>query len=197
MPLDRAQHIISELVESIKLLNEKEHYYPAIMLNYTLIDVCGWIKFGTTSPTNKSFKDWVKQYILLDILDFPFNETDLWAHRCGLLHMHSSESRDFMQGHARSIAYSFKSKGYDNLVELLKEKDPEGRAVAMDVEEFNTALFEGAMLFLDELSSSHINDEAITTRLGKLEQFKLTKAKKSNKCAMGPPEASPLSAPDS
>ena len=114
MSLDRAKYIVSELIESIKLLSDKEHYYPAIMLNYTVIDVCGWIKNGTTSPTNKSFKDWVKQYILLDAFDFPFNENDLWSHRCGLLHMYSSESRDFSQGKARSIAYSFKSAGYDN-----------------------------------------------------------------------------------
>lgn len=173
MPLDRAKHIVEDLIASIKLLSEKEHYYPAIMLNYVLIDVCGWIKYGYTSPTSKSFKEWVKQFILLSEFNFPFNEDDLWSHRCGLVHMYSIESRDFSQGRARSIAYSFKSAGYDNLVAFLERKDPEGRSVAMDVEKFNEALFSGVLSFLKEFSSKDV-DENVATRLGQLEQFKYT-----------------------
>lgn len=177
MSLDRAKYIINELISSVKLLYDSEHYYPSIMLEYVLIDTCGWLKYGGTNPTNKSFKDWVKKYILLESFSFPFNDDDLWSHRCGLLHMFSSESRDFSQGRARSIAYSFKSKGYDQLVKFLKVKDREGRAVPMDVEKFTEALLQGASKFLSELSSPNAIDENIEARLWQLEQFKLTNFK--------------------
>lgn len=177
MSLERAKYIITDMIESINLLYSNSHYYPSVMLQYVLIDTCGWLKHGETSPNSAAFKQWVKDYVLLNSYNFLFNEDDLWSHRCGLLHMFSSHSRDFVSGRGKSIAYSFKSKGYPNLVEFLQKKDPQGHAVPMDAEKFKEAVVAGSNTFLLELSSYSSIDENTQDRMNKLEQFMLRSLK--------------------
>jgi len=171
MSLGRVQYFVKEMIDSINILYKNTHYYPSIMLQYILVDTCGWLKFGETAPTNIAFKQWIKEYVLLELYGFKFTEDDLWSHRCGLLHMFSCASRDFISNKARGIACSFKSKGLRRLIELLEKEDPEGRTVAMDAEKFKNAVVSGSTTFLLELSSSSTIDKDIKERIDKLEQF--------------------------
>ena len=171
MSLERVKYFVNEMVDSINLLYKNNHYYPSVMLQYTLADTCGWLKFGETAPTKIAFKQWIKEYVLLKLYGFNFTEDDLWSHRCGLLHMFSCASRDFASNKARGIACSFKSKGLRHLTELLEKEDPEGRTVAMDAEKFKNAIVSGSATFLLELSSSSTIDKEIQERMNKLEKF--------------------------
>lgn len=171
MSVERVRYFVKEMVDSINLLYKNTHYYPSVMLQYILVDTCGWLKFGETTPASLAFKQWVKNYVLLNLYGFSFNEDDLWSDRCGLLHMFSSDSRDFASGKGRGIAYSFESKGLPRLIKLLEEKDSDGRTVAMDAEKFTNAVVAGSTAFLLELSSSVTIDKDIQERMKKLEQF--------------------------
>lgn len=171
MSLQRVKYFVKEMMDSIDLLYKNTHYYPSVMLQYILVDTLGWLKFGETSPANIAFKQWIKNYVLIDLYGFYVTEDDLWSHRCGLLHMFSSASRDFAGGKARGVAFSFKSKGLPRLIKILEKEDPEGRTVAMDAEKFKNAVIAGSIKFFSELSSSRTIDKDIQERMNKLEQF--------------------------
>jgi len=169
-PLNKTTHAINDMIGSIELLYEKEHYYPSVMLQYSLIDICGWLKYGESNPSSVTFKKWAKEYVLSQTPAVKFNVDDLWSARCGLLHMFSSDSRDYKRGMARGIAYSFTSKGYKQLIAYLKTKDLGGDSVPMDNEQFKNVLVEAAMAFRDELVEQPI-DADILDRMKKLDWF--------------------------
>ncbi|SUS07398.1 conserved hypothetical protein [uncultured Defluviicoccus sp.] len=78
----------------------------SLVIMYSTIDACGLLgaPANQSTATSKSFKEWVRKYVLT----FPgleFNEVDLWSARCGVLHTFTSESDLSASGKARQLHY--------------------------------------------------------------------------------------------
>ncbi len=85
----------------------KEDLLPhSLVIIYSTIDTCGLLGAPPeqATATGNSFKEWVKKYVL-SYPDLEFNEVDLWAARCAVLHTFTSESDLSNAGKARELHY--------------------------------------------------------------------------------------------
>ncbi|MEP7198105.1 MAG: hypothetical protein ABI851_16425 [Saprospiraceae bacterium] len=80
-----------DIFETIYECLEKGRITPALILIYSAIDSFSYMSNLNNHSGKKVFKEWVKKW-MLDRYPLPCNETDLYAARCGLLHLQSSES---------------------------------------------------------------------------------------------------------
>ena len=78
----------------------------SLVIIYSTIDTCGLLDAPATQTvaTGGSFKEWVKKYVLT-YPGLEFNEIDLWAARCAVLHTFTSESDLSNAGKARQLVY--------------------------------------------------------------------------------------------
>ncbi|MBL6986433.1 MAG: hypothetical protein ISR72_05185 [Methylobacter sp.] len=97
---------VSATVDATSILFEKELYDHLLVVIYSTIDTVGFLDAPSnqTSATSESFKNWIKKYFL----SYPgteFNEVDLWAARCAVLHTFTSQSDLSRSGKARELQY--------------------------------------------------------------------------------------------
>lgn len=102
---------ICNLWASISLLNGMGLPIPAIMLTYAMIDIMCWLDLPefksdgnpTTKQIRSDFIRWCDKHIVHRLPGC--RGIDLYAARCGLLHMLSTHSELVDNGDARSIGY--------------------------------------------------------------------------------------------
>ncbi|MCQ4348527.1 hypothetical protein NGA35_14090 [Pseudomonas stutzeri] len=105
-PKDFIDRFALDTIEATRLLYEKKLFGHLMILIYSAIDAMGLLDAPPkqTSANGKSFQAWVKKY-LLNNPEIQFNEIDLWAARCSVLHTFTSKSDLSNAGKARQIQY--------------------------------------------------------------------------------------------
>ncbi|WGO96671.1 hypothetical protein QFX18_11500 [Saccharophagus degradans] len=94
------------VVEASGLLYQNNLYGQMFILIYSSIDSMGLLDAPATQTkaTGSTFKEWAKKYLLANG-DFEYNEIDLWAARCAVLHTYTSESDLSKSGSAKQLQY--------------------------------------------------------------------------------------------
>lgn len=147
------------------------------VLMYSTIDSMGLLDAPPTqiSANGESFKNWVKKYLLPHGM-FDFNEVDLWAARCSVLHTFTSESDLSKKGMAKQIQYYLGAKDTpiaEAFVKATKQID-DGAHVPANLEDTYRAFLEGLKSFETELSEKCKFDSTYEMRLRKvLQQFQM------------------------
>lgn len=105
-PKDFIDRFSLDTIEATRLVYEKRLFGHLMILIYSAIDAMGFLDAppDQTSANRKSFQAWVKKY-LLNNPEIQFNEIDLWAARCSVLHTFTSKSDLSNAGKARQIQY--------------------------------------------------------------------------------------------
>src|SRR2546430_3498723 len=79
---------------------------PALILLYSGIDTAGWLDSDQQYATRSSFISWVDKY-LLRAKKLACTALDLYAARCGLVHIFTPDSHLSARGDARRICYAW------------------------------------------------------------------------------------------
>lgn len=95
-----------DMFETISECLIKGRTTPALVLLYAGIDSFSELSNKGNQTGKTVFKEWVKKW-MLNKYPLPCNEIDLYAARCGLLHLQKSESKLSKDGTARELWYSW------------------------------------------------------------------------------------------
>ena len=93
-------------VETTSTLYQKNLFGHLLVVIYSTIDTMGLLDAPADqiAATRESFKEWVKKY-LLTYPGFDFNEVDLYAARCAVLHTFTTRSALSSSGQAKELQY--------------------------------------------------------------------------------------------
>ena len=111
---------------------------PALILLYSGIDTTGWLDSDQRYATRSSFINWVDKY-LLRAKPLACTALDLYAARCGLVHIFTPDSQLSAQRHARRICYAWGSAQMEDLQRTIDISNKGAEYVAVHVND----LYEG------------------------------------------------------
>lgn len=80
-----------DILETIDDCIQKNRIVPSLILLFTAINSFSNVTNKSTHQGKMVFKNWVKKWMIPQ-QDFNFDENDVYAARCGLLHAQISES---------------------------------------------------------------------------------------------------------
>lgn len=164
-------------VSAMGLLYRDKLYGQMLVLLYSSIDSMGLLDAPPTqtSASGDSFKNWVKKY-LLTYPGLEYNEVDLWAARCAVLHTFTSESDLSKRGRAREVQYysgpkdSPMAKAFVAATKIIDN----GKHVSAHIDDTYLAFLEALKVFSKDLLNNCSKDQAYEARLNKvLQQFAL------------------------
>jgi hypothetical protein len=140
---------------------------PALILLYSGIDTAGWLDSDKQYATRSSFINWVDKY-LLRAKPLACTALDLYAARCGLVHIFTPDSQLSAQGHARRICYSWGRARVEDLQRTIDLSNKGTEYVAVHINELYEAWRLGLLAFTEDIE----NDPARKTRVyAKAKQF--------------------------
>jgi hypothetical protein len=159
---------ISATVEATSLLFQKELYGHLLIVIYSTIDTLGLLDAPPEqiSSGSDSFKNWVKKY-LLSYPGTEFNEMDLWAARCAVLHTFTAQSDLSRKGSARELIYYGGDKHSDEIKIFASNvrKMNGGKFVPVCFEDLYLALLAAIRRFIYDLEAKCQVDKACSDRL--------------------------------
>jgi hypothetical protein len=156
-----------DTVKATSLLYDEKLYGHMLVVIYSSIDSMGLLDAPPTqlSASKESFTNWVKKYILPNG-SFDFNELDLYAARCSVLHAFTSESDLSKKGKAKEIHYYSGPKD-DPLIKAYIECE-KWKRVAADLNDIYMAFLEALKSFHKDLLANCNSNSANEARLRKV-----------------------------
>lgn len=159
------------------MLYREKLYGQMLVLLYSSIESMGLLDAPPTqkSASGESFKNWVKKY-LLTYPGLEYNEVDLWAARCAVLHTFTSESDLSKGGKAREVQYYSGPKDSPMAQAFVAAANAidNGKHVPANIEDTYLAFLEALKIFPDDLLNNCSKDSAYEARLNKiLQQYAL------------------------
>jgi len=161
---------------AIRVLVQKRHFLPGLMLGYTLIDVSAHLENEPAAGgVRKLFEGWCDRWVLPqrrpDGSAFlsGISSTDLYGARCGLLHQHRGESDMSMFKGAKVLGY------YDTLddAQLTALRIEELRAAGkhpVHCGDLLNAILQGLMGFSDSVFKRAYGEPEFRARAESLER---------------------------
>lgn len=160
--------------KAVGTLAREELYGHSLILIYSTIDTCGLLDAPPlqSSATGASFKAWVKRY-LLGYPDVEFNEVDLWAARCSVLHTFTSESDLSKAGQARELQYYSGDKSQEHVQHFISftRSHEGGKHLPVHYGDLCEAFFHAIKLFVPALDANCASSQAHNERLRKVLQI--------------------------
>ena len=149
----------------------RERLLPhSLIVIYSTIDTCGLLDAPSTQTvaTGASFKEWVKKYVLV-YPGLEFNEIDLWAARCAVLHTFTTESDLSNAGKARELQYYTGDKSAPHIQRFISftKSYQGGKHLPVHYGDLAEAVFSGMKAFLPDLDANCRSDMAHLARLRK------------------------------
>ena len=129
----------------------------SLIVIYSAIDTCGLLDApaAQNSATGLSFKAWVKKYLLASS-SLEFNEDDLWAARCAVLHTFTSESDLSKSGKARQLQYYTGDKSAPHIQDFISftKSHDSGNHLPVHYGDLCEAFFQAMKAFIPDLSAN-------------------------------------------
>jgi hypothetical protein len=100
----RLSNRINTVLKTIEECIKERRLYPALILIYSSIDILGALNNPDGFATRDSFKNWITNYLFQE-KTFPFDESDLWGARCGIVHTMRYDSQ--LASSVKTIVYGF------------------------------------------------------------------------------------------
>jgi len=172
---DLIGNFFGDAVKATSLLHSNNLYGHLMVIIYSSIESMGLLDASPsqTKATGQTFKDWVKKY-MLTYPGLEFNEVDLWAARCAVLHTFTSQSDLSNDGKARQIQYYSGPKDTpmaQAFVVATKQID-NGAHVPAHIEDTYLAFLDGLKKFSGDLLANCKQSSAHESRLRNiLQQF--------------------------
>lgn len=165
---DPLNKFLAENLRATQLLYENQLFGQLLVVIYSGIDAMGLMRapLSATESTGSTFKGWVCTH-LLPKGQFHFNDVDLWAARCGVLHTFTADSDLAKQGKAKQIQYvsgPSQSPFVKAFFTATLEIDG-GVHVPASVEELFLAYVEGIETFQEEMDRLCAADVAYVSRM--------------------------------
>lgn len=123
---------------------------PALILLYSGIDTAGWLDSDQQYATRSSFINWVDKY-LLRAKPLACTSLELYAARCGLVHIFTPDSQLSTQGHARRICYAWGQARTEDLQRAIDLANQGTEYVAVHVNELYEAWRLGLLSFTEDI----------------------------------------------
>jgi len=169
-------HTMDQMIEGYFLATTKaigtlfrEELLPhSLVIIYSTIDTCGLLNAPAqqSMATGASFKEWVKKYVLT-YPGLEFNDVDLWAARCAVLHTFTSTSDLSSSGKARQLQYYTGDKSAPHIqhfISFTKNHDG-GNHLPVHYGDLAEAVFGGMKAFIPDLAASCLASPAHFARL--------------------------------
>lgn len=103
------------LLKGIDLCSKEKLLGPALKLVYSTIDAMANLysagRLSTNEGSGRSFRKWVRDFLLAEMYRKDVNDNDFWGARCGLLHSYEPVSSESQKGTAKEIFYFLRSPG--------------------------------------------------------------------------------------
>lgn len=162
------EKFLLDTVSAAQLLYSNNLFGHLLIVMYSAIDSMGLLDAPPSQSTanGESFKNWVKKY-LIPQGKFDFNDVDLWAARCSVLHTFTSISDLSNKGKARQVQYYSGPKDSPMakaFVTATREID-NGAHVPGHIEDIYLAFLNGIKVFAEGLSRNCQMDPSYTQRL--------------------------------
>jgi hypothetical protein len=154
--------------KAVSTLFHEELLGHTLIIIYSAMDTCGLLDAPPEqkSATGNSFKSWVKKY-LLSFPGLEFNEIDLWAARCAVLHTFTSESDLSKSGLARQLHYYTGDKSaphIQNLINFTKSLNG-GTHLPVHYGDLCEAFIRAMQAFIPDLAANCISSQFHLARL--------------------------------
>jgi len=159
--------------KAVGTLFREELYGHSLIIIYSTIDTCGLLDAppSQSSATGSSFKAWVKKYLLTDP-GIEFNEVDLWAARCSVLHTFTSESDLSKSGQARELQYYSGDKSAAHVQQFITftKRHEGGKHLPVHYGDLCEAFFQAIKSFVSDLDANCTSSQQYNDRLCKIMQ---------------------------
>lgn len=159
---------LSATVDATGTLYQKGLYGHLLVIIYSSIDTLGLLDAppDQLSASGESFKNWVKHY-LVPQPGIEFNEVDLWAARCAVLHTFTTQSDLSRARKAREIQYYGGDKTTEiaaKFVAITKAMDG-GKHLPIHFEDLYGAFLNALRKFVHDLDAKCSSDPKCEKRL--------------------------------
>lgn len=159
--------------QAVGLLYQNRLYGHALVLIHSTIDTVGLLDAPTTqvSATGASYKAWVKKYLLPEG-NFEFDEVDLWASRCAVLHTFTSESDLSRGAKARQLQFysgDKETQAARHFRDFTRSAEG-GKHAPVHWQDFCEVFFAALKAFVPVLEANCVSEQAYADRLRKILQ---------------------------
>ena len=155
-------------IEATNTLYQKKLFGHLLVVIYSTIDTMGLLDApaNQTAATRESFKQWVKKY-LPSVPGIDFNEIDLYAARCAVLHTFTTTSALSSAGHAKELQYYSGNKANAKVIQLvaLAKSIQGGKHLLVNLEDLTLGLLEAIGKFAPDLDDKCNRDPECRRRL--------------------------------
>lgn len=165
------EEFFTDSLSAIKLLYKNKLYSQLLIVMLATIDSFGLLDASDDElkASGKTFKLWVKKYFMRNP-GIEYNEVDLWAYRCALVHTHTSQSALSKNGGAREILFysgdKFSKKARE--FEIYASQVNDDRYVAASIEETVLTFLLCCQDFSRDLSKKCVESEFALFRIEKI-----------------------------
>jgi hypothetical protein len=143
METERMTVQLEQLKDSIKLLLENGLVIPTLIMQYSAIEIVGWLdNDNPKAKTSEIFINWAKKYLVTDNR-VPCSAEDLYGARCGLVHTMTPKSNMSKKKQARQIGYAYGQAKSVKLRNLHDAQGKSGEATAINIEALYSAWMDG------------------------------------------------------
>jgi hypothetical protein len=162
-PANEIEDFGAETIGSIRLLIAKNFYLQALIVLYSAIDTCAWIRLVAGDVSRSDFCEWVEAYMQPQS-QLDCTAEDLYGARCGLLHSGATESSLSRKGDVSQLFYATSKNLIPAVVINIDQLGVRGRIIY--VTDLVAAFGDGIMTFAEEVASYAIErQQEITSRL--------------------------------
>jgi len=171
IPCKIIDEYFSQNLKAAELLYKGKLHGQLLTILLSAIDSYGFLDspVNQSSASGKSFKHWVKKYIIVNP-GIEYTELDLWASRCSILHTHTMESDLSRNNKAREIAFysgdKFNPKVSD--LEAFIKKTKQDKCVVANIEETYLSFVISSESFARDFAKKCECNEVYLLRLNKI-----------------------------
>lgn len=160
--------------DAVAALYEKQLYGHVLIVIYSTIDTLGLLDApaSQTAASGESFKNWAKKYLITGS-NFEFNEIDLWAARCAVLHTFTSQSELSNFGKAKELQYYScdKSSTVAQKFMTITKSMQGGKHLPVHYQDFCQAFFSAIKKFVYDLDENCRANDTYNERLRNILQL--------------------------
>lgn len=160
-------NFLIDTISATGAVYEQNLHGHMLILIFSMIDSMGLLDAPESQieATGDSFKNWVKKYLLNSNIH-QFNEIDLWAARCAILHTFTPQSRLSQAGSARIIQYYSGPKDTPEAKKFIAQIQQLGsNYLVAHIDDIYQSFLGAIKKFAQDLSTNCQSNEAYKKRL--------------------------------
>ena len=152
---------LTEMVRAIELCISNRFFISALKLMYAAIDNLAYLGTNHQTVKKSEFIKWVNSFLLPNS-NLSCTAEELYAERCGLLHQNTAATLNLSSG-MKNIYYTSSDSQPEKGLEHIDESRRD-RCRFVSIDSFKSALYQGILKYLQEVSRSASLQERLLER---------------------------------